>query len=76
MKFIIAQVLGVIASLCLIGAAQSKSKKNFLHFNIASYAIFIVSLFLLNAYSGVINSVLPLILTIICANRETKKIPL
>jgi len=72
--FITAQIFGVLASLCLIGASKAKKKFEFLSFNIASYVLFIFNLTLLKAYSGALNSLFPMILTIMCAIKGNDKI--
>lgn len=75
MEFLIAQILGILGSILIIFSTQMKDKKKYLLLAAISYVFFIINMFLLKAYSGAINSLILLILTIILANYKKEKIP-
>ncbi len=76
MNFIIAQIIGIFGSASSIIAAQMKEKKKYLLFYALSYALFIVNMLLLKAYSGAINCFILMILTLIASKFENKKMPI
>jgi len=75
MNFIIAQILGIIAGLLSAMAIQTKSKRKYLLIYSISYVFFILNMILLKAYSGAINNVISLVLSLISMKYEKKKFP-
>ena len=76
MSFIIAQILGGIGAVFASVASQMKDKKKYLIFYALSYAVFIASFILLEAYPGAVNCFILMILTLITSRyNDNKKIP-
>lgn len=75
MDFIVAQILGVIAPIMVIIAAQAKTKKGYLLLYEIAYALFVINMVLLKGYAGAINNAILIFLTIIANKYENKKIP-
>lgn len=75
MQFITAQIFGAIGSGLTIIAGQMKDKKKYLSFYLLSYIFFIISLVLLNAFAGAINTAIMAILTIVFSKLQNKKVP-
>ncbi len=70
---ILAQVIGLIASIIMIGAIQVKSKKNlYLILNIVAKILYSINFIILGAYSGTITQAIGLVITIV-AYMYTKK---
>lgn len=70
---ILAQVIGLIASIIMIGAIQVKSKKNlYLILNIIAKTLYGINFIILGAYSGTITQAIGLVITIV-AYVYTKK---
>ena len=70
---ILAQVIGLIASIIMIGAIQVKSKKNlYLILNIVVKTLYGINFIILGAYSGTITQAIGLVITIV-AYMYTKK---
>lgn len=72
MEFV-AQIIGLIASIIMIGAIQVKDKKNlYLILNISVKILYGINFALLSAYSGTITQVIGLVITVV-AYLYTKK---
>ncbi len=69
----VAQIIGLIASIIMIGAIQVKEKKNlYLILNILVKILYGINFALLSAYSGTITQVIGLVITVV-AYIYTKK---
>lgn len=63
---ILAQIIGLIASIIMIGAIQVKDKKNlYLILNILVKVLYAMNFVLLSAYSGTVTQLIGLVITII-----------
>lgn len=73
--FIIAQIFGILGPGATIIATQMKDKIKYLLAYIVAYVLIIANYILLKAYSGAINTLILLLLTIIFSVFENKKFP-
>lgn len=69
----VAQIIGLIASIIMIGAIQVKEKKNlYLILNILVKILYGINFALLSAYSGTITQVIGLVITVVAYIYEEK----